>query len=224
MRQEQLLYIQSPPATNSIHMTTTAPQLILASQSPRRRYLLEQAGLTFAAVPSSFDEDLIQPTNPADYVKILAKAKANTVARQYPDSWVIGADTIVTIDSAILGKPGDPGEARQMLIQLSGQTHFVYTGYAIVCKKNHTVINNAIKTDVQFKNLTDDEIDWYIQTGESFGKAGAYAIQGLGTFLVRRINGSYTNVVGLPVCEVIETLIRMGVVRMNKRNPKGLAV
>jgi septum formation protein len=205
-------------------MMTTAPQLILASQSPRRRYLLEQAGLTFAVIPGSFDEDSVQLANPADYVKTLAEAKADAVARQYPDSWVIGADTIVTIDKAILGKPGDPREARQMLKRLSGQAHFVYTGYAILCKNKRTGICDAVKTDVQFKDLTDDEIDWYIQTGEPFDKAGAYAIQGMGTFLVRRINGSYTNVVGLPVCEVIETLIRMGVVSLNTENPKGLTV
>ena len=205
-------------------MTATAPQLILASQSPRRRYLLEQAGLTFAVIPSTFDEDSVLLANPADYVKTLAEAKADEVARQYPGSWVIGADTIVTIGNAILGKPGDPREARQMLERLSGQTHCVYTGYAIVCKNKVAGISDAIKTDVQFKNLTTDEIDWYIQTGEPFDKAGAYAIQGMGTFLVRRIHGSYTNVVGLPVCEVIETLIKMGVVRMNAENPKGLAV
>jgi septum formation protein len=215
---------QKTPAAYKIVMTAAEPQLILASQSPRRRYLLEQAGLTFAVIPSSFDENSVQLANPAVYVKILAKAKADAVARQYPDSWVIGADTIVTIDQAILGKPGDPGEARQMLKRLSGQSHFVYTGYAIVCKNKQIGISDAVKTDVQFKDLTNDEIDWYIQTGEPFDKAGAYAIQGMGTFLVRRINGSYTNVVGLPVCEVIENLIRMGVVSMNTEDPKGLAV
>jgi septum formation protein len=139
-------------------------------------------------------------------------------------SWVIGADTIVTIDNAILGKPGTPDEARQMLERLSGQSHFVYTGYAIVCKNRPTCISDAMKTDVQFKDLTDDEIDWYIQTGEPFDKAGAYAIQGMGTFLVRRINGSYTNVVGLPVCEVIEALIKWVSCQHECRNPKGLAV
>ncbi len=205
-------------------MNTAAPQLILASQSPRRRYLLEQAGLTFSVIPSTFDEDSVQLTNPADYVKTLAGAKADEIAGQYPDSWVIGADTIVTIDGAILGKPGTPDEARQMLERLSGQSHFVYTGYSIVCKNKPTCICEAIKTDVRFKALTTDEIDWYVQTGEPFDKAGAYAIQGLGTFLVRRINGSYTNVVGLPVCEVIEALIQIGVVTMNAANAKGLVV
>lgn len=198
-------------------MMTTAPHLILASQSPRRRYLLEQAGLTFAVIPSRFDEDSVQLTEPADYVKTLAEAKADEVARHFPDSWVIGADTIVTIDGAILGKPGNPREAKQMLKQLSGQSHCVYTGYTIVCKNRHARISEAIKTDVQFKDLSTDEIDWYIQTDEPFDKAGAYAIQGMGTFLVRRINGSYTNVVGLPVCEVIEALLKMGAVTMNAK-------
>jgi septum formation protein len=205
-------------------MMTTAPQLILASQSPRRRYLLEQAGLTFAVIPSSFDEDSVQLTEPAIYVKTLAEAKANQVAQQYPDSWTIGADTIVTIDNAILGKPGDPREAQAMLEQLSGQSHAVFTGYAIVCPDTQTCISEAIRTEVEFKALSSDEIAWYIQTGEPFDKAGAYAIQGMGTFLVRRINGSYTNVVGLPVCEVVETLLKLGVVAMNPDHAKGLAV
>ena len=205
-------------------MMTTAPQLILASQSPRRRYLLEQAGLTFAVIPSSFDEDSVQLTEPAVYVKTLAEAKANQVAQQYPGSWTIGADTIVTIDNAILGKPGDPGEAQAMLEQLSGQLHAVFTGYAIVCPDTQTCISEAIRTEVEFKALSSNEIAWYIQTGEPFDKAGAYAIQGMGTFLVRRINGSYTNVVGLPVCEVIETLLKLGVVAMGPNRAKGMAV
>jgi septum formation protein len=201
---------------NGVNMTSTAPHLILASQSPRRRYLLEQAGLRFSVIPSSVDEDAIELTEPAAYVKTLAQAKAEAVAREYPESWVIGADTVVTIDSAILGKPGDPEEARRMLEQLGGQSHDVYTGYAIVCKERRLTVTKAIRTDVKFKELNAKEIEWYIQTGEPFDKAGAYAIQGMGTFLVRRINGSYTNVVGLPVCEVIEDLLSLGVVSMDR--------
>lgn len=197
-------------------MTIVAPQLILASQSPRRRYLLEQAGLTFTVIPSAFDEDSIQLTDPGHYVKTLAQAKAEDIARLHPNSWVIGADTIVTIDQAILGKPANPVEARRMLAQLSGQSHDVYTGYAIVCSQRDVCVSQAVRTDVEFKDLNAAEIEWYIQTGEPFDKAGAYAIQGMGTFLVRRINGSYTNVVGLPVCEVIEDLLRLGVVKMDR--------
>lgn len=196
------------------------PTLILASQSPRRRYLLEQAGLTFSVIPSLFDEDSVQLTNPEEMVTTLAEAKANEIAARHPDCWVIGADTIVTIGDSILGKPGDPEKARQMLKRLSGQTHTVYTGFAIVCKKKQASINEAIETEVTFKNLSQEEIDWYIHTGEPFDKAGAYAVQGMGTFLVKRINGSYTNVVGLPVCEVIEMLIKMKVVTFTADNPK----
>jgi len=203
--------------------TDSAPQLILASQSPRRHYLLEQAGLDFTVVPSDFDEDSVKLSEPADYVKILAQKKAETVARQYPDSWVIGADTIVTIDNTVLGKPNHVDDARQMLKRLSGQTHLVWTGYAIICWRREVRISAAVQTDVQFKVLSEEEIEWYVQTDEPFDKAGAYAIQGLGTFLVRSINGSYSNVVGLPVCEVIETLIEKGAVRRNASKPSGEA-
>jgi len=188
------------------------PSLILASQSPRRKYLLEQAGLTFDVIPSSFDEDSVEPGEPSNYVKILAKAKAGDIAEKHPESWVIGADTIVVINNTILGKPGSRDEAGEMLKSLSGQIHQVFTGYAVCCYAQEKIFADSIKTDVQFKNLTDEEIKWYIHTKEPFDKAGAYAIQGLGTFLVKSINGSYTNVVGLPVCEVIEVLIREGVI------------
>ncbi len=183
-------------------------QLILASQSPRRKYLLEQAGLTFAVIPSTIDEGAVPLTEPEKYVQILAEAKAGQVAGQYPESWVIGADTIVLINDMILGKPGSRDEAREMLRRLGGQVHEVFTGYCIRCEKKQRKFSDAVITRVEFKELADTEIEWYIHTKEPFDKAGAYAIQGLGTFLVKRIYGSYTNVVGLPVCEVIEYLIR----------------
>lgn len=186
--------------------------LILASKSPRRRYLLEQAGLTFRVVPSNIDESSVAVSSPEDYVRILSEAKANDVAQKHPDKWVIGADTIVLKEGVILGKPASQAEARAMLKNLSGQTHQVLTGYAICCVAKQHMFSETIKTDVLFKNLTDTEIEWYIQTQEPFDKAGAYAIQGLGTFLVKSINGSYTNVVGLPVCEVLEFLIKEGIV------------
>jgi septum formation protein len=195
--------------------------LILASQSPRRRYLLEQAGLTFSVMPSKFDESSVHSTDPVQLVLVLAEAKANEIADKHPDAWVIGADTIVTIDNSILGKPENSAEARQMLKRLSGQTHSVHTGFAIVCKKKQVSLVESVETEVTFKSLTNPEIEWYIQTGEPFDKAGAYAIQGIGTFLVRRINGSYTNVVGLPVCEVIEILIKTGIVEFNENKGKG---
>ena len=186
--------------------------LILASKSPRRRYLLEQAGLSFSVIPSDIDETAIPLSPPEIYVKVLSEAKAESIAKKYPEKWVIGADTIVLKDGVVLGKPGSIDEARSMLKKLSGEIHQVFTGYSILCKSKNRIFSETVQTEVLFKNLTDEEIEWYIHTKEPFDKAGAYAIQGLGTFLVKRINGSYTNVVGLPVCEVIEFLIKEGVV------------
>ena len=192
------------------------PVIVLASKSPRRRYLLQQAGLSFTVIPSCFDESSMQMSAPETYVRILSEAKADSVANKFPDKWVIGADTIVLKDDTILGKPVSKAEARIMLRQLSGQTHHVFTGYSVCCKTKNRHFSETVKTEVLFKHLTDEEIEWYIHTEEPFDKAGAYAIQGLGIFLVKSINGSYTNVVGLPVCEVLEFLIKEGVLSLEK--------
>ena len=198
-------------------------KLILASQSPRRRYLLEQAGLTFAIVPSTVDEAAVPVCAPEVYARRLAEAKTTDIAEKHPDCWVIGADTIVVINGDILGKPDSMAAARRMLQQLSGQTHAVITGFAIYCEAAGHHYAETTTTAVTFKTLSAAEIEWYVQTREPFDKAGAYAIQGIGTFLVRSIHGSYTNVVGLPVCEVIEHLIEQGVVRYERKlKTKGL--
>jgi septum formation protein len=201
-----------------MHQSQIAPSLILASKSSRRRYLLKQAGLSFIVVPSDVDENSISPSSPAIYVKSLAEAKARDISLKYPDSWVIGADTIVLIGDTILGKPASKAEARAMLKRLSNKTHQVLTGYAICCSARERLFSETVKTDVCFKNLTDIEIEWYIHTKEPFDKAGAYAIQGLGTFIVKSIQGSYTNVVGLPVCEVIAFLIQEGIIGFQAGN------
>jgi septum formation protein len=189
-------------------------RLILASKSPRRRYLLEKAGLEFEVVPSELDESTVMRSSPESQVKCLAEAKALDVANRYPDCWIIAADTIVFIDDIILGKPTSRDEAQAMLKRLSAQTHQVHTGYCIGRRQTDHFFSDCVTTDVSFKNVSNKEIDWYINSGEPFGKAGAYAIQGIGTFLVKRINGSYTNVVGLPVCEVLEYLIQNGIVEL----------
>jgi septum formation protein len=190
------------------------PKLILASQSPRRRNLLKQAGIDFSVIPSTIDENSIKLSSPDVYVRQLAESKAMDISKQYPASWVIGADTIVFIDDTILGKPGSRSEARTMLKSLSGKTHQVLTGYCVCCQRIDRFFSDSVKTDVRFKKLTEREIDWYINSGEPFGKAGAYAIQGIGAFLVKRIDGSYTNVVGLPVCEVVEFLINEKIIEL----------
>ena len=187
--------------------------LILASRSPRRRYLLEQAGLTFTVIPSAVDESSVPIEPPERHVRLLAEAKATEIAELHPESWVIGADTLVLIGDGVLGKPDTVTQARQMLGALSGKTHRVLTGYCICCKEAGRSFSETVVTKVMFKTLSKTEIDWYLNTDEPFDKAGAYAIQGLGSFLVKGVEGSYTNVVGLPVCEVMEYLLREGVVQ-----------
>ena len=189
--------------------------LILASKSPRRKQLLEQAGLKFSVIASDVDETSVAISDPASYVRALAEFKALDISQKHADSWIIGADTIVLIDNQILGKPGSDEEAREMLQGLSGKSHEVLTGYCICCKGKKRLFSETVKTAVHFKNLRREEIEWYIETGEPLDKAGAYAIQGIGSFLVKSINGSYTNVVGLPVCEVVEILIQQGVIELS---------
>lgn len=201
------------------------PFLILASKSPRRRYLLKQAGIEFTVIPSSFDESTIQETKPPEeYVRILSEAKADAVARQYPESWVIGSDTIVVVADRILGKPASRADARDMLHLLNGRVHRVLTGFSLRRLAGNRSHSQVVSTDVCFKQMTDDEIEWYVHTGEPYDKAGAYAAQGLGAFMIRYIHGSYSNVVGLPVCEVVESLVREGIVafRPGGRGSDGL--
>ncbi|MBF0468166.1 MAG: septum formation inhibitor Maf [Desulfamplus sp.] len=203
----------------------TKKNLILASQSPRRKELLEQAGVDFKIVPANIEEIIGAFERAEDYVMRLSREKALHVAQKYPGEWVIGADTTVVMGDAILEKPLSEDDARKMLETLSGRSHIVYTGFTI-CRKTdlagrdsgiqaeEKLITSSVRTDVLFKTLTASEIDWYIGTGEPFDKAGSYAIQGLGTFMVRSINGSYSNVVGLPVCEVMEILAKEGIIEM----------
>lgn len=200
------------------------PFLILASESPRRRYLLKQAGVEFAVIPSSFDESTLFDANPEVFVRILAEAKARVVSEQYSRSWVIGADTIVVVDDTILGKPASKAEARCMLTTLSGRVHRVLTGFSLCRLAENRSYAEVVSTDVRFKVLTPDEIEWYVHTSEPFDKAGAYAAQGLGAFMIKHIYGSYSNVVGLPVCEVVECLVREGIVefRPGIRGSEGL--
>ncbi len=187
-------------------------KIILASESPRRRDILEQAGIDFIVIPSSINESDFSKEKPSDYVKKLSAAKALDIAEKYPEAWVIGADTIVVIDGTILEKPESREHAVKMLKRLSNRVHLVYTGFALCCKNRNRIIKKCIKTEVKFKKLSAKEIEWYVNSDEPFDKAGAYAIQGLGTFIVKSINGSYTNVVGLPACEVVENLIKENII------------
>ncbi len=182
--------------------------IILASGSPRRKELMTLAGLDFEIKVADVDETLPEGIAPFDAVKMLSLKKAKAVADEYTDKIVIGADTVVAFDGKILGKPTDKNDAFEMLRMLSGQTHKVYTGVAIIC--NDTICNFYEETDVEFYPLTDDEIISYINTGEPMDKAGAYGIQGKGCVLVKRINGDYSNVVGLPIARLSRELKNYG--------------
>ncbi|NMD70546.1 septum formation inhibitor Maf [Bacillus sp. DNRA2] len=182
--------------------------LILASSSPRRKELLETLQLTFDISSSEADESYEPGTAPAQIVMELAVRKASDVAQRNPESFVIGADTIVVLAHQVLGKPKDKDDAIDMLTKLSGKTHSVYTGVAIV--HGETWVQFYEKTDVTFWELTESEINVYIKSGEPFDKAGAYGIQGFGSMLVKQISGDYFAVVGLPVSRTVRELQKAG--------------
>jgi len=195
---------------------TFPPDIVLASASPRRSELLARLGIRFHIEPSHIDEEPLPDETPAEHVVRLSREKAREVAQRtaVPGRWFIGSDTIVLRDDSILGKPRDVLDAAGMLRSLSGRSHQVLSGYAVYDRQNDTSVSGVVATTVRFKELTEQEIAGYIATGEPLDKAGAYAIQGIGAFMVLGIEGSYTNVVGLPLCEVVEVLERLGAVRL----------
>ncbi|AEN73486.1 Maf family protein [Rhodothermus marinus] len=174
--------------------------LILASRSPRRRKLLAQLGLDFEVHPSDLDENATNHRLPEQLVEQLALEKARAVAARFPEALTLGADTIVVLDGDVLNKPADEAEARAMLRRLSGRTHTVYTGVALVHPASQREVVDYEATQVTFAPLTDAEIDAYVATGSPLDKAGAYGIQDdYGAVFIRRIEGDYYNVVGLPL-------------------------
>ena len=180
--------------------------LILASASPRRRELLTRVGVPFAVAPADVDETPAPGEAPVPYVERIAAAKA--AVHPEPDDWVLAADTTVTIDGAILGKAADADEAAAMLRQLRGRTHQVVT--AVVLRHGDDVRAVTVTSDVEMTDFADELLDDYVASNEWHGKAGAYAVQGIAAALVRGIRGSITNVVGLPLAEVIELLRATG--------------
>ena len=181
-------------------------KLILASQSPRRKELLQKAGLSFDVVISEYEEDMTLPLSPGELVKHLSRGKGETVAKMHPDSVVLSADTIVVLGDTVLGKPHTPVRAKEMLRLLSGKQHSVWTGFAIILEEEKKSVSRAVESKVIFRNLSDAEIDEYVATGEPLEKAGAYAVQMLGQKLVAKIDGDISCIIGLPVDEVVKEL------------------
>lgn len=180
--------------------------------------MLERLGIAITVIPSEVAEDERPGESPEGHVLRLSIAKAKEVAgRDDTDGrWFIGSDTIVLQKDKILGKPADADEAVSMLETLSGQQHVVLSGYAVYDRQTDQLVTDVVATEVWFRELTANEIAGYIATGEPMDKAGAYAIQGRGGVFVERIDGSYNNVVGMPLCQVIEVLKRMGAVKLFK--------
>ncbi len=184
-------------------------KLILASASPRRRELLERLQLNFTVQPADIDESRFPNEDAASYPLRTAIKKAMAVAEKEENALVLAADTVVVLDDDILGKPKDADEAKAMLHRLEGREHIVITGIGIVDTNTGRTLSAVEQTIVYFYPLSDEEIDAYVATGEPLDKAGAYGIQGIGSLLVRRIEGDYFNVMGLPVSKLYRLLLKL---------------
>lgn len=191
-------------------MVERKPRIILASASPRRAQLLEQIGVVFEIAPGNVAEMPHPDEAPPDYITRISRAKVIAVARGFDSGLVLGADTVVVLDGQLLGKPEDEAAARRMLSQLSGKWHAVMTGVALYDIESRREVADYDKTLVKFAQITDSEIDWYVNTGEPMDKAGAYGIQGRGGLFVDEIAGNYYNVVGLPIPLVYRLARRLG--------------
>jgi septum formation protein len=185
--------------------------IILASESTRRIDILRMLGIPFSIIPPDIDERKLRDESSNEYVLRISYEKAHRVGNHFPDKWVIGADTVVVCKGKVLGKPNTEEEAHSMLRMLGGRWHKVITGYCVLNISKGVTYRDAVETKVYVRELSDEQIMRYIKTSEPLGKAGSYAVQGRGGYMVKEIRGSYTNVVGLPLCEVAEALLSLGV-------------
>ena len=189
-------------------LLTTTGKLILASGSPRRKTLLQDLGLEFEVIAAQVEEKPRAGEKPEDFVLRAASDKVGAVSCDNPASWVLGADTVVVHGGRILGKPGDGEEALSVLLALSGQKHLVHTGFCLANVKKQVSVSRLVTTEVYFSSFSEEIAAAYVASREPLDKAGAYGIQGAGGVLVEKINGSYSNVVGLPLVEVIQEMLR----------------
>jgi len=188
-------------------------KIVLASASPRRKQMFKDMGLPFEVIPADIDESIYPGETPVEFAVRTAGEKGMVVATRLAGDgqrpWIVSADTIVVLDDDILTKPTNSSDAQAMLRRLSGRTHIVVTGWA-VGRHEDSWEARYTATDVTFHNLTEQQIDGYVASGEGADKAGSYAIQGIGAFLVKQVNGCYFNVVGLPISEVVRVLLERG--------------
>ncbi len=185
-------------------------KFILASSSPRRRQLLASIGAAFDVIASNVPEEHQRGEAPQDYVARLSRDKAQAVASQHSDRWVIAADTTVVLAGELLEKPVHKADAVRMLAALAGKTHFVFTGVTIENDARNYRDTQVAETEVRILPLSSADIEWYVATGEPMDKAGAYAAQGIGAVFIDSIHGSYTNVVGLPLALLFQMLRKAG--------------
>lgn len=190
----------------------SATPWVLASASPRRREMLSGLGLDFTVDAADADESVLAGEGPEAFVVRVARDKARIVARRHPDAWVLAADTVVVLEGKMLGKPVDIAEAVSMLTRLSGRGHEVWSGFCLYRSGQEESRCQAVKTAVRFATLSDPEIQAYVRTGDPLDKAGSYGIQSFGGFVVEGIVGSYTNVVGLPLAEVVAVMSALGII------------
>ena len=186
-------------------------KIILASQSPRRKDLLSQIGLKFEVDPSNYQEDMSLKMDPKELAEYLSLGKAKDVAQRHKDSIIIAGDTFCVLDKEVLGKPKTKENAKAMLQKLSGRTHSIITGFAIIDTETKKQISKSVETKVYFRNISEKEIDTYIDSGEPMDFAGAYAIQHLGGLFVEKIDGDYFNIVGLPILPLTIELKNFGI-------------
>jgi len=185
--------------------------IILASGSPRRKELLKKIGFNFEVEPSNCEEYINSKLRPHELAKSLSFEKARTVANKHKNALVIAADTFIVFKGKILGKPYTETEARKMLETISGKPHSVVTGFSIIDTEDKKTVSRSVETKVYIRRLTPSEIDAYVKSREPLDKAGAYAIQGLGSVIVEKIEGDYFNVIGLPLSALTESLKEFGV-------------
>ena len=195
------------------------PRLILASSSPRRDALMRVVGVRFRVVPSRVDEVPAPGESPRRFVRRAAREKGEEVAKRFPRSFVLAADTIVVVDGTILGKPRDAKDGARMLAMLAGRQHLVHTAVCLLRAEDGYRDEGVETTRVAFRNLSREEIAAYVRTKEAGDKAGAYAAQGAGNLLIDRIAGSYTNVVGLPMTRVVAMLKRAKLIAVSRNGP-----